>query len=146
MTEERKKEILKTIEERISSIPEEYVSKVIADWFFCSGEEDLIEVAKNIKGKDSDLSQHMRDWYVKTRGCTKTEMAIVLTDPEFMLTSSLKDKILSQNSIRLMQNDNFKKKSLYDKLKIVLEKVCSDTHRGSILGWPVENFAWVDNI
>ena len=45
-----------------------------------------------------------------------------------------------------MQNDNFKKKSLYDKLKIVLEKVCSDTHRGSILGWPVENFAWVDNI
>ena len=114
MTEERKKEILKTIEERISSIPEKYVSKVIADWFFCSGEEDLIEVAKNIKKKDSDLSQHMRDWYVKTRGCTKTEMAIVLTDPEFMLTSSLKDKILSQNSIRLMQNDNFKKKSLYD--------------------------------
>ena len=105
MTEERKKEILKTIEERISSIPEKYVSKVIADWFFCSGEEDLIEVAKNIKRKDSDLSQHMRDWYVKTRGCTKTEMAIVLTDPEFMLTSSLKDKILSQNSIRLMQND-----------------------------------------
>lgn len=146
MTEERKKEILKTIEERISSIPEKYVSKVIADWFFCSGEEDLIEVAKNIKRKDSDLSQHMRDWYVKTRGCTKTEMAIVLTDPEFMLTTSLKDKILSQNSIRLMQNDNFKKKSLYDKLKIVLEKVCSDTHRGSILGWPVENFAWVDNI
>ena len=83
----------------------------------------LIEVAKNIKRKDSDLSQHMRDWYVKTRGCTKTEMAIVLTDPEFMFTSSLKDKILSQNSIRLMQNDNFKKKSLYDKLKIVLEKV-----------------------
>ena len=124
MTEERKKEILKTIEERISSIPEEYVSKVIADWFFCNGEEDLIEVAKNIKKKDS----------------------IVLTDPEFMLTSSLKDKILSQNSIRLMQNDNFKKKNLYDKLKIVLEKVCSDTHRGSILGWPVENFAWVDNI
>lgn len=71
MTEERKKEILKTIEERISSIPEKYVSKVIADWFFCSGEEDLIEVAKNIKRKDSDLSQHMRDWYVKTRGCTK---------------------------------------------------------------------------
>ena len=106
----------------------------------------LIEVAKNIKKKDSDLSQHMRDWYVKTRGCTKTEMALVLTDPEFMLTTSLKDKILSQNSIRLMQSDNFKKKSLYDKLKIVLEKVCSDTHRGSILGWPVENFAWVDNI
>lgn len=106
----------------------------------------MIEVAKSIKRKDSDLSQHMRDWYVKTRGCTKTEMAIVLTDPEFMLTTSLKDKILSQNSIRLMQNDNFKKKSLYDKLKIVLEKVCSDTHRGSILGWPVENFAWVDNI
>lgn len=51
MTEERKKEILKTIEERISSIPEEYVSKVIADWFFCSGEKDLIEVAKNIKKK-----------------------------------------------------------------------------------------------
>lgn len=45
MTEERKKEKLKTIEERISSIPEKYVSKVIADWFFCSGEEDLIEVA-----------------------------------------------------------------------------------------------------
>ena len=106
----------------------------------------MIEVAKNIKKKDSDLSQHMRDWYVKTRGCTKTEMAIVLTDPEFMLTSSLKDKILSQNSIRLMQNDNFKKKSLYDKLMIVLEKVCSDTHRGSILGWPAENFAWVENI
>ena len=134
MTEERKKEILKTIEERISSIPEKYVSKVIADWFFCSGEEDLIEVAKNIKRKDSDLSQHMRDWYVKTRGCTKTEMAIVLTDPEFMLTTSLKDKILSQN------------KNLYSKLMIVLEKVCSDTHRGSILGWPIENFAWVDNI
>ena len=116
MTEERKKEILKTIEERISSIPEEYVSKVVADWFFCSGEEDLMEVAKSIKRKDSDLSQHMRDWYVKTRGCTKTEMAIVLTDPEFMLTSSLKDKILSRSSIRLMQSDNFKKKSLYDKL------------------------------
>lgn len=142
MTEERKKEILKTIEERISSIPEEYVSKVIADWFFCSGEEDLMEVAKSIKGKDSDLSQHMRDWYVKTRGCTKTEMALVLTDPEFMLTSSLKDKILSQNSIRLMQNDNFKIKVSM----IVLEKVCSDTHRGSILGWPAENFAWVENI
>ena len=43
MTEERKKEILKTIEERISSIPEKYVSKVIADWFFCSGEEDLMK-------------------------------------------------------------------------------------------------------
>lgn len=83
---------------------------------------------------------------LKPEDVQKTEMAIVLTDPEFMLTSSLKDKILSQNSIRLMQNDNFKKKSLYDKLKIVLEKVCSDTHRGSILGWPVENFAWVDNI
>lgn len=95
MTEERKKEILKTIEERISSIPEKYVSKVIADCFFCSGEEDLIEVAKNIKK---------------------------------------------------MQNDNFKKKSLYDKLMIALEKVCSDTHRGSILGWPAENFAWVENI
>ena len=106
----------------------------------------LIEVAKNIKRKDSDLSQHMRDWYVKTRGCTKTEMAIVLTDPEFMLTTSLKDKILSQNSIRLMQSDNFKKKNLYSKLMIVLEKVCSDTHRGSILGWPIENFAWVENI
>ena len=52
MTEERKKEILKTIEERISSIPEKYVSKVIADWFFCSGEEDLIEFAKNIKRAD----------------------------------------------------------------------------------------------
>ena len=106
----------------------------------------MIEVAKNIKRKDSDLSQHMRDWYVKTRGCTKTEMAIVLTDPEFMLTSSLKDKILSRSSIRLMQSDNFKKKSLYDKLMIALEKVCSDTHRGSILGWPAENFAWVENI
>ena len=79
----------------------------------------MIELAKNIKKKDSDLSQHMRDWYVKTRGCTKTEMALVLTDPEFMLTSSLKDKILSQNSIRLIQNDNFKKKSLYDKLMII---------------------------
>lgn len=146
MTEERKKVILKTIEERLCSVPEEHISKVLAAWFFCSGEEDLIEVAKNIKKKDSDLSQHMRDWYVKTRGCTKTEMALVLTDPEFMLTTSLKDKILSQNSIRLMQSDNFKKKNLYDKLKIVLEKVCSDTHRGSILGWPVENFAWVDNI
>ena len=112
----------------------------------CGTLPQLIEVAKNIKRKDSDLSQHMRDWYVKTRGCTKTEMAIVLTDPEFMLTTSLKDKILSQNSIRLMQNDNFKKKNLYDKLMIFLEKVCSDTHRGSILGWPVENFAWVDNI
>lgn len=146
MTEERKKVILKTIEERLCSVPEEHISKVLADWFFCSGEEDLMEVAKSIKGKDSDLSQHMRDWYVKTRGCTKTEMALVLTDPEFMLTTSLKDKILSQNSIRLMQNDNFKKKSLYDKLMIVLEKVCSNTHRGSILGWPAENFAWVENI
>ena len=29
---------------------------------------------------------------------------------------------------------------------IVLEKVCSDTHRGSILGCPAENFAWVENI
>ncbi len=120
--------------------------KLLLIGFSVAERKDLIEVAKNIKKKDSDLSQHMRDWYVKTRGCTKTEMAIVLTDPEFMLTSSLKDKILSQNSIRLMQNDNFKKKNLYDKLKIVLEKVCSDTHRGSILGWPVENFAWVDNI
>jgi hypothetical protein len=146
VTEERKKVILKTIEERLCSVPEEHISKVLAAWFFCSGEDDLLEVAKSIKRKDSDLSQHMRDWYVKTRGCTKTEMAIVLTDPEFMLTSSLKDKILSRSSIRLMQSDNFKKKSLYDKLKIVLEKVCSDTHRGSILGWPVENFAWVDNI
>ena len=146
MTEERKKVILKTIEERLCSVPEEHISKVLAAWFFCSGEDDLLEVAKSIKRKDSDLSQHMRDWYVKTRGCTKTEMAIVLTDPEFMLMSSLKDKILSRSSIRLMQSDNFKKKSLYDKLKIVLEKVCSDTHRGSILGWPVENFAWVDNI
>lgn len=146
MTEERKTVILKTIEERLCSVPEEHISKALAAWFFCSGEDDLLEVAKSIKRKDSDLSQHMRDWYVKTRGCTKTEMAIVLTDPEFMLTSSLKDKILSRSSIRLMQSDNFKKKSLYDKLKIVLEKVCSDTHRGSILGWPVENFAWVDNI
>ena len=73
-------------------------------------------------------------------------MDIVLTDPEFMLTTSLKDKILSQNSIRLMQSDNFKKKNLYSKLIIVLEKVCSDTHRGSILGWPIENFAWLENI
>lgn len=146
MTEERKKVILKTIEERLCSVPEEHISKVLAAWFFCSGEDDLLEVAKSIKRKDSDLSQHMRDWYVKTRGCTKTEMALVLTDPEFMLTTSLKDKILSQNSIRLMQNDNFKKKSLYDKLMIVLEKVCSNTHRGSILGWPAENFAWVENI
>ena len=59
MTEERKKEILKTIEERISSIPEEYVSKVVADWFFCSGEEDLMEVAKSIKRKEDRKSTRL---------------------------------------------------------------------------------------
>ena len=78
MTEERKKEILKTIEERISSIPEKYVSKVIADWFFCSGEEDLIEVAKNIKRKDSDLSQHMRDCMLKPEDVQKLKWLLFL--------------------------------------------------------------------